>query len=206
MNILTEKFLNVLRSVLPIVLLVLLIHFTIVPLTGGLLVSFITGTFFILFGLTIFLVGIDLAITPTGEYMGKGIAWSNKITVVILAGLVLGFFISAAEPSLTVLSNQIGNITEGAISSLLIIVVVSLGIACMVVIGLLRIVYDFSIIPVLTFAYILIFILAFFTSTEFLSISFDASGATTGSVTVPFLLALSTGIAALKKKKKIRKR
>lgn len=153
-------------------------------------------------GLIIFLLGVDLALAPVGEYMGKGIAWSNKVVILIVVGLILGFFISAAEPSLTVLGNQIENVTNATLPSLLIVVVVSLGIALMIVIGLLRIVYGWSILPILTIIYSLIFLLAFFTSSEFLSISFDASGATTGSVTVPFLLALSTGIANLKKNTK----
>lgn len=202
MNRLKEKFLEVIRSVLPIVLLVLFIHFTFVPLPASSVIGFILGAIVIIIGLTIFLTGIDIALEPIGSHMGKGIALSNKISVVVAAGLLLGFFISAAEPSLTVLGNQIALVTGGEITSTFIIFVVSIGIAVMVVIGLLRIVYSLSIIPILTIAYGLILLLAFFTSTEFLSISFDASGATTGSVTVPFLLALSTGIASLRKSTK----
>lgn len=202
MSALKERFFEVLRAVLPIVILVVLIHFLVVPLPGSALIGFLMGAVAIIIGMTIFLVGIDIAITPIGTNMGKGIALSNKVIVVVIAGLVLGFFISAAEPSLTVLGNQIGTVTGNAVSSMFIIVVVSIGIAIMVVIGLLRIVYSLSLIYVLTIAYGIIFILSFFTSSEFLSIAFDASGATTGSVTVPFLLALSTGIAGLKKNSK----
>ena len=43
------------------------------------------------------------------------------------------------------------------------------------------------------------FVLSLFVSPEMLAIAFDASGATTGAMTVPFILALATGIAALKK-------
>src|SRR5699024_9441579 len=44
--------------------------------------------------------------------------------------------------------------------------------------------------------------LAIFTSPEFLAISFDASGATTGALTVPFILALALGVSSLKKDSK----
>ncbi|MFL2071696.1 DUF1538 domain-containing protein [Marinilactibacillus psychrotolerans] len=202
MNKLKEKFIEVIRSVLPIVLLVLAIHLIVVPLPTSAMIGFVLGALTIVLGLTIFLTGIDIALEPIGSHIGKGIALSNKISIVIIAGLLLGFFISAAEPSLSVLGNQIGLVTGGEITSTFIIFVVSIGISVMVVIGLLRIVYSLSIIPILTIAYGLILLLAFFTSTEFLSISFDASGATTGSVTVPFLLALSTGIASLRKSTK----
>ncbi|WP_208559217.1 DUF1538 family protein [Marinilactibacillus kalidii] len=202
MNILKEKFLEVIQAVTPIVMLVLIINFLFVPLPTSSLVGFILGAVVIVIGLTIFLMGIDVALEPIGSHMGKGIARSNKISVVVIIGLLLGFFISSAEPSLTVLGNQIGLVTGGEITSSFIVIIVSVGIAVMVVVGLLRIVYSLSIIPILTIAYSIILLLSFFTSTEFLSISFDTSGATTGSITVPFLLALSTGIASLKKSSK----
>ena len=44
--------------------------------------------------------------------------------------------------------------------------------------------------------------LAFFTQPEFLAIAFDASGATTGILAVPFLLALAVGISRLRKDSK----
>lgn len=199
MSILKEKFTEVVRAVLPIVVLVLFIHFFVVSLPYQMLIGFLMGSVFIVVGLTVFLIGVDLSITPIGEYMGKGIALSNKVIIVIIAGLILGFFISSAEPSLTVLGNQIDSVTDGIVSGTFIVSVVSAGIAFMVVFGLLRIVYSFSLRLFLTVIYGLIFVLAFFTDTAFLSIAFDASGATTGTVTVPFLLALSTGIATLNK-------
>jgi len=51
----------------------------------------------------------------------------------------------------------------------------------------------------LTILYLIIFGLAIFTSPEFLAISFDSSGATTGALTVPFMLALALGVSSLKK-------
>ena len=44
--------------------------------------------------------------------------------------------------------------------------------------------------------------LAIFVPPAFLAISFDASGATTGALTVPFILALATGVSHLKKDSK----
>lgn len=44
--------------------------------------------------------------------------------------------------------------------------------------------------------------MAFFAQPEFLAIAFDASGATTGILAVPFLLALAVGISRLRKDSK----
>lgn len=199
MNILTEKFKEVSLSVLPIVAIVFILHFTIAPLETSLLLRFLVGALFIILGLAIFLLGTDIGITPIGTQMGKGVAKSNKVWVVMIAGLALGFFISIAEPDLHILANQIATVTNGVITNTSILIFVSIGIAVMVTIGLLRIVYNIPLYKLLTGIYLLIFVLALFTSNEFLSLAFDASGATTGALTVPFMLALALGIASLKK-------
>lgn len=199
MNPLTDKLKEVLVSVMPIVAMVLLLNFTIVPLEGTILMRFLLGAGLIVLGLAIFLLGTDIGITPIGNYLGKGVTRSNKVWVVIVAGLFLGFFISIAEPDLHILANQINTVTGGVVPSSTILVSVSIGIAVMMTIGILRIVYNVPLFKLLTGVYLFIFVLSLFTSSEFLAISFDASGATTGALTVPFMLSLSSGISSLKK-------
>jgi len=197
-----EKFQEVLKSVIPIVVIVLLIHFLVIPIPTDVLVSFVVGAAVVIAGLTIFLAGVDIAVTPIGEYMGEGLAKSNKLPIVVIGGLILGVLVTAAEPSLNVLGQQISTVTGGMVSSGAIIAVVAAGVGIMISIGLMRIVYSWSLIKLLTIFYLIIFVLSLFTSTEFLSIAFDASGATTGAITVPFILALAAGVASLKKNTK----
>lgn len=199
MNVLAEKFKEVLLAVLPITVIVAVLHFTLTPLGTLLFVRFLVGAFFILVGLSIFLLGVDVGITPIGNQMGASIAKTNKLWIVIAAGLVLGFAISVAEPDLHILAQQVENITSASIEKLSIVVVVSAGIALMLSLGFIRIVYNVPLNIILTCLYLIIFILAYFTPQEFLAISFDSSGATTGAVTVPFILALAVGVSALKK-------
>lgn len=202
MNVLVEKLKEVLFAVLPITALVLILNFTLAPLDSSLLIRFIIGAVFIIIGLTIFLFGVDIGITPIGQAMGGMLAKSNKILVVILFGLGLGFFISIAEPDLHILAAQVENVTSGLISKGSIVVVVSIGIGLLIAVGLARIVYNIPLYKLLTILYLIIFALAIFTSPEFLAISFDASGATTGALTVPFILALALGVSAIKKDSK----
>ncbi len=198
----TEKFKEVLYSVLPITVIVLILNSTLTPMPKSLVVRFLIGAAFVVIGLTIFLIGVDNGITPIGNTMGAAMAKSNKIWIVAIAGLLLGFFVSIAEPDLHILANQINTVTSGLISKGTIVTIVSLGIAIMLSIGLIRIVYNYPLYKILTLVYGVILILALFTSPEFLAISFDASGATTGALTVPFILALATGVSKLKKDSK----
>lgn len=202
MNILTEKFYEVLQSVIPTYIIVLLIYLFVIDIPLSILLSYTIGTIVVLLGLTIFLTGVDIGISPIGKHMGKGIAKSNKLSIVIIAGFVLGFLIAASEPSVIVLGEQLEMISNGVIDGFGIVMVVSVGLAIMIVLGLIRIVYNWNLKLILTISYLFIFAMAIFTTDEFISIAFDASGATTGAITVPFILALSSGVAELKRNAK----
>ena len=134
--------------------------------------------------------------------MGSSIVKSNKIWIVAICGLLLGFFISIAEPDLHILASQVDDATLGLVPKYNVVVIVSLGIAAMLALGLVRIVYNYPLYKLLSILYGIILVLGFFTSPEFLAISFDASGATTGALTVPFILALAIGVSRLKKDSK----
>lgn len=202
MQLLKDKFRENLTSVIPIALVVLILHVTLVPLSSPQLIRFLLGTMFVIIGLTFFLIGVDLGITPLGGYTGTSFTKTNKLWIVIIGGLILGFIISIAEPGLIVFANQVETVTENQISASSIVIFVSIGLAIFVGIGFMRIVFNFPLYKILLIAYGIIFIIALFATPEFLAIAFDASGATTGALAVPFILALSTGISKLKKDSK----
>lgn len=199
MNIYTEKFKEVLSSVLPITIIVLILNFTLTPLETPLIARFIIGALLIIIGLSIFLIGVDIGITPLGNQVGSTLTKSNKLWIVIAGGMIVGFFISIAEPDLIILADQVELVTSGEIAGKSIVVVVSIGLAIMLALGFVRIVTNVTLHKMLTALYGLIFILALFTPPEFLAIAFDASGATTGVLAVPFILALALGVSRLKK-------
>lgn len=192
-----EKFKEVLSTVLPISLLVILLNFTIIPINNQELIRFLIGAVFIVIGLAIFLLGVDIGITPIGEKMGKAIVKSNKVIVVGVVSLLLGFVISVAEPDLHILAGQVAEVTSNIIEKNLLVIVVSIGVAVLVSVGMLRIVYSIGLNKVLLVLYGLIFIIAIFVDSFYLSVAFDASGSTTGALTVPFILALASGASVM---------
>lgn len=201
MRELLSKFKEVTVSVLPITIIVLILNFTITPIESDLIWRFLIGAVFIIVGLGIFLFGADLGIQPIGTLMGSTLTKTKKISIIILFGFVLGFFITIAEPDLQILAKQVNEVTSGAVSQAVLLIVVSLGVAVLLVIGLLRVVFNIALSKILTILYGIILLLSIFTSSGFLGISFDAAGATTGSMTVPFILALGLGIASVNGKK-----
>ena len=202
MNAIASKFKEVLFSILPITVIVLILNFTISPMETTVIIRFLIGSILVVLGLTIFLFGVDIGVTPLGGLTGTSLAKSNKLWIVLIAGVILGFFISIAEPGLMVLANQVDLVTSGQIASLSILVIVSVGLAIMLALGFLRIFYNIPLYKVLIVLYIIIFGLSIFTSRELFAISFDASGSTTGILAVPFILSLSVGISKLKRDSK----
>ena len=198
-DVIWTKLKEVLMAVLPIAAIVLILHASLTPLPGAMLAQFLIGTALTVIGLTVFLIGVDVGVTPIGQAMGSVVARSNKLWIVIVAGLALGFIISIAEPDLHILAGQVDALTAGQIPKMLLVVVVSLGIAVLMTLGMVRVVYNIPLYLLLTGLYGLVLILSLFSSREFLAISFDASGATTGAMTVPFMLALALGATAMKK-------
>lgn len=199
MNAIIQKFKEASFSVLPIVGIVLVLNFTVSPLAVPSLLRFLLGALCIVLGLCLFLFGVEVSIDPIGELLGSAIVKTNKIWVVAAAGMLLGFIISIAEPDLHILAAQVDLVTLGHISKPSIVMLVSVGIAAMLSFGLVRIIYNIPLKLCLSVLYGVVLVLSFFASPEFLAISFDASGATTGALTVPFILALALGVAAMKK-------
>ncbi|MGN9166281.1 DUF1538 domain-containing protein [Tissierellaceae bacterium HCP3S3_D8] len=198
MNILLKQLKEVSLSVLPITILVIILNFSIVPVGNEMLIRYIIGAIFVILGLGIFLFGAHLGIGPIGNLMGETIAKTNNVYLVGILGFILGFLITIAEPDLQILANQVNMASGGIVSSSLILIVVSIGVGLMVGVGLLRILFGRPLNRLFTLVYFIIFILALRVSEEFLAISVDASGATTGAMTTPFILALGYGVSQLK--------
>ena len=199
MSVLASKLKEVLTAVFPIVILVIILSFTLVPLPGLLLFQFIIGAFAIILGLSILLCGIELGIQPFGNRIGTSFLKSNKLWFVLVIGFLLGFFVNIAEPDLQVLAAEVSEVMDGYITMFAILLVVSIGTGAMLALGITRIVNNFPLNMVLIITYGVIAVLAFFSSSDMLAIGFDASGATTGALTVPLVLALSVGVAAMKR-------
>lgn len=198
MNVLISKFKEVILSVLPITIIVLILNFTIAPIEANLIYRFIIGAILIIIGLSIFLFGADIGIGPIGSLMGSSLVKSKKLWVIVVFGFILGFLVTIAEPDLQILAGQVSGVTSGMISKLSILTAVSIGVGVLLVVGLLRVLYNISLSKLLTILYGIIFLLAIFSSSGFLGIAFDASGATTGAMTVPFILALGLGLSSIK--------
>jgi hypothetical protein len=198
LNLLAEKTKDVTRTLLPVVILVLLLCFTLVDVESNVFTRFLVGSVMLLIGLSIFLWGVDLAMNPIGEHMSREIATSRTFLKIAILSFLLGFLITVAEPDMLVLGSQIEAASGGVMSASVIVYMVSIGVGVLISLGVFRLLGDMPLNRFMMITYGVIFILAIFVSEEFLAIAFDSSGATTGALTTPFILAISLGLSIIK--------
>ncbi len=184
-------------SVLPVMVIVLFLGFTFVPLDKYLLARFVVGGLLLIIGLTIFLLGVDLGIQPMGERCGAELTKKRSLTLLLIVALIIGFIVTAAEPDIQVFGDQVRNIFS-FINKLTITFVIAAGVGIFIMLGLLRTVLNLSLKWTLFIAYAVLFVISFFSPASFIGIAFDSGGATTGPMTVPFIMALGLGVSSVR--------
>lgn len=158
--------------------------------------NFFLGCMGVIFGLAVFLTGVEISISSIGSMMGEFLGRFKSIIAVIIFGIFIGFIISVAEPDLLILANEITS-TVG-LSPQIIVMIISLGVGILISVGLFRIFKEIKISNLMLIIYSVIFILMIFAEDIGHAIAFDASGATTGAMTTPFIISLGLGVASLK--------
>jgi len=185
-----------LTSVLPIVAIVMVLCFTVTPITNNAMMAFIIGAVMLILGMALFTLGSEMSMIPLGEEVGKEITASKKVWVIVCISFIIGVMITVAEPDLQVLANQVPSIANNVI-----VWSVALGVGIFLVISLLRILLGVPLRYLLIGFYIIVFGLAFFVSPDFWAIAFDSGGVTTGPMTVPFIMALGVGVSSIRNDK-----
>lgn len=197
MDNIKETVREVIFSILPITLVITILQFTLTWLPMETFLQFLVGVLMVGIGLILFLLGVNVGLVPVGEMIGSTLSKTKKLTVIVLFGFLLGFVVTIAEPDVRVLSLQVDKVSSGQIPKSILILAVALGVGIFVALAMIRIIFAINIIYLLAIGYGIIFLLASFTPSSFMPISFDSGGVTTGPLTVPFILALGVGVASV---------
>ncbi|MFD1852056.1 DUF1538 domain-containing protein [Oceanobacillus bengalensis] len=201
MDNIKDTVLEVVKSILPITIVITVLQFTLIWLPMETFLQFLIGVLFVGVGLILFLLGVNIGLLPVGEMIGAALPKTKKLWVIIFFGFLLGLVVTFAEPDVRVLSTQVEQVSAGAIPKSILILSVALGVGIFVALAMVRIIFNINIVYLLTVGYGLIFLLAAFTPQAYVPISFDSGGVTTGPLTVPFIMALGVGVASVMKGK-----
>ena len=175
------------------------------------------GVMFAVAGMMVFTLGLTMGLTPLGSQLGADIPsafaeitpWGmigqlgplfgdgvgGKI-VTILFGFFLGYGATMAEPALNALGDTVQKITVGAFKKSLLMHSVAIGVAIGIGAGVFKIAFNVPLVYMLVPPYLLLMVLTWISSEDFVNFGWDSAGVTTGPITVPLVLAMGLGIGA----------
>lgn len=188
-----EKMKEAFAAVLPITGIVLIISVFLVPMDLGSFVMFLAGAAMLIVGMGFFQLGAEMSMTPLGEGIGVMISKTRCLPVVIVIGFLMGAIITMAEPDLQVLAEQVPSIPNQILTW-----AVAVGVGVFFAAAILRILLHINLSTLLFVLYLILGIVSCFTPRDFLAVSFDSGGVTTGPITVPFIMAMGVGMASVR--------
>lgn len=175
------------------------------PVEG--LLSLLFGAMLVVAGLAFFIFGLRIALFPIGEGLANSLARKGSLFWLFTFAFVLGFGTTVAEPALLAVANEASRVavdagaieaTETARASyalaLRLVVAFSVGVA--ILIGVLRIIADWSLPLMIIGGYILVILATTIAPKEIVGVAYDSGGVTTSTVTVPLVTALGVGLAS----------
>ena len=166
----------------------------------------LSGLFFVLLGLTLFLRGLEMGLFPVGEAMAHAFARRGNVFWLLAFAFALGFGTTAAEPALTAVAGAAAGIAAeaGVISdnelaksnyALYLRLTVALAVGAALVAGVFRILKGWPVHYLIIGGYAIVVVMTFFAPADIIGIAYDSGGVTTSTITVPLVMAFGIGLA-----------
>lgn len=168
------------------------------------------GLFLAVVGMVIFNLGLTYGLSKLGSQSGGLVPGSFTaieaiqgsplypyalgLGIAILFAWCLGFGATLAEPALNALGATVENLTNGAFKKSMLMYAVAIGVGVGIAVGTAKIIFSIPLAHILVPGYIVALICTFLSTEEFVNISWDSAGVTTGPVTVPLVLAMGLGV------------
>ncbi len=196
-----------LRDLLPIVLVIGVFQVFVIrqPVDG--LLSLAIGALLVVAGLAFFIFGLRLALFPIGEGLAHSLARKGSAFWLFTFAFVLGFGTTIAEPALLAVAAEASEVAvdAGAIAAteeaqanyalgLRLVVALSVGVALLI--GVFRILANWSLPVMIIGGYVLVVLVTTIAPAEIVGVAYDSGGVTTSTVTVPLVTALGVGLAS----------
>jgi len=199
--------LSSLRDLLPIVIVISVFQVFVFRDSASNLMALAVGGLLVVAGLTFFIFGLRLALFPIGEGLADSLARKGSTFWLIVFAFFLGFGTTIAEPALIAVAAEAAEVAAAAEAiapsveakdsyarNLRMTVALAVGVA--LVVGVIRILANWSLPLLIIGGYILVILLTAVAPKEVVGVAYDSGGVTTSTVTVPLVAALGVGLAS----------
>jgi hypothetical protein len=195
------------RDLLPIVVVVAFFQLVVLRQPIPNIGEIVYGAVLVLFGLMLFVRGLEMALFPLGENMAYDFLRKGSAAWLLVFAFALGFGTTVAEPALIAIAEEAATIAAGGgvieasdaardSYALGLRLTVALSVGAAVVLGVVRIFKGWPIQWLILGGYIAAVIMTYLAPPEIIGIAYDSGGVTTSTVTVPLVTALGVGLAA----------
>jgi len=199
--------LSSLRDLMPIIAVVSAFQLFVFRQPAGNLLSLLLGALLVVAGLSFFIFGLRLALFPVGERLAYSLARKGSVFWLLSFAFLLGFGTTFAEPALLAVADEAARVAANAnviamspealgTYSFELRMIVALAVGVALVVGVLRILINWSLPLLIIGGYLLIIVITTIAPQEIVSIAYDSGGVTTSTVTVPLVTALGIGLAS----------
>jgi hypothetical protein len=204
-----QTLLSTAGDVLPIVIFIGVFQVFVIRRPIRNLRRLLAGLAFTVFGLGLFLIGLEQALFPLGRLMAQQLTHPDFIlrgtgavvgdwhayTWVYVFAFAIGFATTIAEPALLAVAMKASETSGGAIHVWGLRVAVAIGVAVGVSLGCFRIITGMPLQIFILVGYILVVIQTIWAPRLIIPLAYDSGGVTTSTVTVPLVTALGLGLA-----------
>ncbi|WP_150911127.1 DUF1538 domain-containing protein [Marinobacter halotolerans] len=186
---------EMIRDVLPIILTILVFQYLVLRrgLSNPRKVLF--GFALVILGLYAFVVGLKMGLFPIGTSMAEQLMTLDGYLFVYLFAFCIGFATTMAEPALIAIGQQAEEAAAGTLNGNAIRLLVALGVAIGITVGVHRIIVGDSIHYYIMGGYLVVILLTTVAPRYIVALAYDLGGVTTSEVTVPLVTALGIGLA-----------
>ena len=164
------------------------------------------GMLFVVFGLCLFIQGLELSLLPLGEAMAYDFARKGSLFWLLAFAFCLGFSAAIAEPALVAVAEKAatsasaGHVIEQTQAArdrygLGFRLTIALSVGLAILIGVLRIIRGWPVYYPIFCAYGGVALITPFAPAEIIGIAYDSGGIATSTLTVPLVTALGVGLA-----------
>lgn len=193
----SQKLKETALSVAPISAAVLALGLTVARMPLPFIAWFLAGSALVVVGLTVFLMGVELGVSRIGERCGAALTERRSLWLLVAAALLIGVTVTAAEPDIQVFADQVAQGFAG-VGKAGIVASIAAGVGLFLAGGILRMVVGVRLKAALGIGYAAILGMMALAPQPFVGVAFDAGGATTGPLTVPFIMALGLGVSTVR--------
>lgn len=204
-------FLDTLRDVLPILLLIVFFQLFVLRQPIPHLRRLIVGGIYVVVGLALFLSGLEKALFPLGKIMATQLSdpafiygamavvsqpdWMAYGWIYLFA-FMIGFATTIAEPSLIAVAFKANEVSGGVINQWGLRLTVAFGVAVGITLGAFRIVSGTPLYLYILVGYLIVIVQTIFAPKNIIPLAYDSGGVTTSTVTVPLVAALGLGLSS----------